>query len=271
MYADKDINLVDDTLSALDSQVSQAIFKDVIMEEFKQRGKSVILVTHNLSILDQMDRVLLIDNGSLVLSGKFEDIRYKEAYVKYSSNVDFDDTEDTSKAVSKNKSTSDTLKIDHRAEYRKFDDYLTRKDGALIQKEQKSSGRVKGRVYWAYIKRFNPVLFFVGFKLFFVYVGLRNISDYWIGLWSKHAFDLSTADYMNIYTLLVCSMVLIVLVRSSMIAFGMSLIGIRFNREMMATVFRRPIAFFESTPLGVIINRCTREMLDIDLAFNYLF
>ena len=37
---------------------------------------------------------------------------------------------------------------------------------------------------------------------------------------------------------------------------------------MMNTVFRRPISFFESTPIGVIINRCTRELLDLDLVFN---
>ena len=277
LYADKDIYLVDDTLSALDSQVSQAIFKDVIIGEFKQKRKTVILVTHNLSILDQMDSVLIINNGSFVLTGRFEDIRYKQAYVEYSSNVKFGDIDGSNRTNGKDKPAGDIVNIDLKAEHRMLDNYIesksksdtNRKDGMLIKKEEKSSGRVKAAIYWTYIKQFNPVLFFVGFLLFFVYIALRNLSDYWIGLWSQHTWQLSTSDYRNVYILLVCSMILTVFIRSPMTAYGMSLIGIRFNRSMMSTVFRRPIAFFELTPLGVVINRCTREMLDIDLVFNF--
>ena len=46
------------------------------------------------------------------------------------------------------------------------------------------------------------------------------------------------------------------------------MVGIRLNGKMMETIFRRPISFFESTPIGVIINRCTKELLDLDIIFN---
>ncbi len=49
MYSNRDIFLLDDPLSAVDAHVGKHIFEECIKKELK--GKSVILVTHQLQVI----------------------------------------------------------------------------------------------------------------------------------------------------------------------------------------------------------------------------
>lgn len=49
VYSNRDIFLLDDPLSAVDAHVGKHIFEECIKKELK--GKSVILVTHQLQVI----------------------------------------------------------------------------------------------------------------------------------------------------------------------------------------------------------------------------
>ncbi|RYG70087.1 ATP-binding cassette domain-containing protein [archaeon] len=59
VYEDADVVLLDDPLSALDSEVGARLFRDCIKGAL--RGKTRILVTHQLSVLSEVDRIVLMD------------------------------------------------------------------------------------------------------------------------------------------------------------------------------------------------------------------
>jgi ATP-binding cassette, subfamily B, multidrug efflux pump len=63
---DRSILLFDDIFSALDSATEKKIF-EIIRARFG--GKTVLLITHRISILEQMDRVLYMKNGTIVEDG----------------------------------------------------------------------------------------------------------------------------------------------------------------------------------------------------------
>ena len=86
LYCNKDIYLIDDTLSALDSQVAKSVFADVLVGELRRNRKTVILATHALAILDQCDSVLLIENGRIVIEGPFSKIKNDVRYQEYAVN-----------------------------------------------------------------------------------------------------------------------------------------------------------------------------------------
>eukprot|EP00058_Branchiostoma_floridae_P027319 XP_002612810.1 hypothetical protein BRAFLDRAFT_82166 [Branchiostoma floridae] len=67
LYADKDIYLLDDPLSAVDAHVGEHIFKHYIKKML--RGKTVVLITHQLQYLSDCDEVLLLKDGRIAGKG----------------------------------------------------------------------------------------------------------------------------------------------------------------------------------------------------------
>lgn len=75
LYSDTDIVLIDDALSALDAHVGDQIFNRVFMEQFVQRGKTVILCTHVLSFLNKADKIIFLQNGEILGQGSLKDLK----------------------------------------------------------------------------------------------------------------------------------------------------------------------------------------------------
>ena len=65
LYYDADIYLLDDPLSAVDSNVAKHLFKNAISDYLK--FKTAILITHQLNYIKYANKVLFIQNGEQVL------------------------------------------------------------------------------------------------------------------------------------------------------------------------------------------------------------
>lgn len=65
------IILFDEPTSALDARSSRNV-KDLLMNQ--TRDKTVVVVTHDLSITDKMDMIILLDNGKLLATGTYEEL-----------------------------------------------------------------------------------------------------------------------------------------------------------------------------------------------------
>jgi len=79
VYADKDMILMDDPISALDANVKKKIFSNLLLKHLKDKTR--ILVTHAVDFLPLVDRIIVIKDGLLVLSGHYNDIKEDE-YLK---------------------------------------------------------------------------------------------------------------------------------------------------------------------------------------------
>ena len=74
IYRDTDIYLLDDPLSAVDAHVGQHLFFECIKKCLQGQGKTIILVTHHVHLLQHCDKVLIIDSGEIKAFGTFEAI-----------------------------------------------------------------------------------------------------------------------------------------------------------------------------------------------------
>jgi ABC-type bacteriocin/lantibiotic exporter with double-glycine peptidase domain len=79
VYADRDIVLMDDPISALDANVKKRIFRHVFMDKF--RHKTRILVTHAVDFLKYVDAIVLLKEGEVVLNGSYEEVK-DSPYIK---------------------------------------------------------------------------------------------------------------------------------------------------------------------------------------------
>lgn len=71
-HEDAPIFLLDDCLSAIDIDTEEKIFHGLLDGDWKDRTR--ILVTHRLTILDKVDRILFLHEGRLIAEGSFDEL-----------------------------------------------------------------------------------------------------------------------------------------------------------------------------------------------------
>ena len=86
VYADRDIILMDDPLSALDAHVKKKVFDRVFCKELK--GKTRILVTHALDCLSKVDRIIIMNKGQVDYDGTFDDLVLTDFYQNIKGSLD---------------------------------------------------------------------------------------------------------------------------------------------------------------------------------------
>ncbi len=74
VYSGANFVMFDDPLSALDAHVGQHVFEQAIMKMLVQRGRTVVLVTHQLQYLPKADNVVVMKDGRAVICSTFKDV-----------------------------------------------------------------------------------------------------------------------------------------------------------------------------------------------------
>ncbi|KAJ3257816.1 Multidrug resistance-associated protein 9 [Boothiomyces macroporosus] len=72
LYSNADIYLLDDPLAALDAHVGKQLFEQVVKKRLA--GKTVLLATHQLQYMQQVDKILVLDQGQVLEFGTFEEL-----------------------------------------------------------------------------------------------------------------------------------------------------------------------------------------------------
>lgn len=76
VYANKDIILLDDPISAVDAIVKRKLLKNVILGYLKEKTR--ILATHAIDILHMADRIILVNEGRITAQGSYDDLKDNE-------------------------------------------------------------------------------------------------------------------------------------------------------------------------------------------------
>ncbi|RDX73987.1 ABC transporter C family member 8, partial [Mucuna pruriens] len=72
VYNDADIYLLDDPFSAVDAHTAAILFNDCVRTSL--RRKTVILVTHQVEFLSEVDKILVMERGKITQSGSYEEL-----------------------------------------------------------------------------------------------------------------------------------------------------------------------------------------------------
>ena len=160
IYSDADIYLLDDPLSAVDAKVAKHLFNRCIKEFLA--GRVRILVTHHLQFLQQADKILMLENGSVVYQGTFSQMdKDRQGNFTYLTQERLDtDVRDTMKVPPGYETVRAVTAIDKREE--RVD--LKEED------EDRMVGTVKALVYWKYFRAALPAVLIVSLAAFFVVV-----------------------------------------------------------------------------------------------------
>ena len=158
------------------------------------------------------------------------------------------------------------------AAYNKVEDENKAKASALKTTEDAAEGSVAFRVYWAWFKYGGLGAFFSLVFLIILSNAINLYAGIWLGDWTADGNnDDKFAEYAGVYFALGAGQALFMgLAWSIYIGFV-----VRANRRLHSTVLdsvsRAPSSFFDTTPLGRILNRFGRDLDSVDMLLPQSF
>ncbi|XP_048248325.1 multidrug resistance-associated protein 1-like isoform X3 [Haliotis rufescens] len=329
VYQNTDVYLLDDPLSAVDSHVGKHIFDNVLGPDGMLSGKTRILVTHGISYLPRVDKIVVLVDGKVSEVGSFgelmdhagafaeflknylteelggddkgedlgdmEDVSLREEILSQLGSV-LDDTKDLQTQVSKiserirtesdhTHGSSHTLNSTHDLR-QKSDHHLdaiskvkvneTEADGKkqedkLIQAEGVETGRVKLGVFMAYIKAIGPILSAIILLFYLLYNAASIGSNVWLSDWSNDAERFNHTNTaqrdmrLGVYAALGFSQGVAIFIASVALYLGHIRAGRTLHSAMLDNVFSSPMSFFDTTPLGRVLNRFAKDVDVVDI------
>uniref|UniRef100_A0A671QUA1 Canalicular multispecific organic anion transporter 2-like n=1 Tax=Sinocyclocheilus anshuiensis TaxID=1608454 RepID=A0A671QUA1_9TELE len=138
----------------------------------------------------------------------------------------------------------------------------------LIQAETAETGRVKFKVYWEYAKAVGP---FLSLFICFLY-GCQSAAsigaNFWLSEWTNDAQHNRTQDQVSmrvgVYAALGISQGVLVMFSSFTLALGKIQAARKLHQTLLDNKFHTPQSFFDTTPIGRIINRFSKDIYVID-------
>ena len=259
IYFRSDLVLMDDPLSAVDAHVGRHIFDNAICGLLKDKCR--VLATHQLHVLSRCDRVIWMEEGRIRTIDTFSNLMNndegfqkmmastaQEEKLEKEAEINEDEIEDEKKDAKKRKNH--------------------KRGAALMQAEDRAVKSVSWSVYAAYIRASGSILFGpLVILLLIISQGANIATSLWLSWWTSDKFGYSTGQYIGVYAALG------VVQACMMFAFSvtLSILGTRSSRIMlkqaMTRVLRAPMSFFDTTPLGRITNRFSK---DVDIMDNNL-
>ncbi|KAL7394690.1 hypothetical protein ABVT39_002169 [Epinephelus coioides] len=285
LYSERPILLLDDPLSAVDACVGSHVFRKAIKGAAKAKGQTVLFVTHQLQYLPECDNVILMKDGQIAEHGTHVQLMSKER--DYASLFSSMQQENLVKENLKNKQQrADAEKADGAANVAEVAPKVESKKGERLMKaEEKGTGAVAWSVYSAYIKAAGgPIVFIINIFLFLSTTGSVAFCNWWLSYWIRQGSGNTSLILVN-ETMASNSMRLNPHIRYYSTVYVVSMGAALLLKTMRGLVFvkctvkaasvlhdklfRRlllsPMHFFDTTPLGRILTRFSRDMDEVDV------
>ncbi|XP_049823779.1 multidrug resistance-associated protein 1 isoform X4 [Aethina tumida] len=218
VYADAEIYLLDDPLSAVDSHVGKHIFEQVIGPTGLLGKKTRVLVTHGITYLPQTDKILVMKNGEISESGTYQELLNKkgsfaEFLLQHASEGPAEDldeiesqvpdeiktefkrmrshvsesegSEKANGSLQRQRSIDSSGKERQRSKSIEDSKSVSKKEGEkLIEAEKSETGSVSWQVYKYYLKSIGFFLTAATILLNMVFQGFSIGSNVWLGRWA---------------------------------------------------------------------------------------
>ncbi|KAJ1097026.1 hypothetical protein NDU88_002155 [Pleurodeles waltl] len=287
LYRKSDVYLLDDPLSAVDAHVGQHLFEKVIGPNGLLKDKTRVLVTHGASFLSQMDTIIVMLDGKISEMGSYSDLLlqngafadFLQTYTCTEQNGD-SDLESPTKDLKSSKVSANSAQVSHKtavwnSKASPLKKNMTHQDqekdqalGKLTEADKALTGKVKLSVYMEYFKIMGGLYLMLIILFYVVQETAAFFSNYWIGLWTDDPVVNGTQQNkqlrLGVYGFLGSVQVLGIFAATATVTLGGILVSKQLHYNLLYSILRCPLSFFERTPSGSLTNRFAKEMDTVD-------
>ncbi|EED16527.1 ABC multidrug transporter, putative [Talaromyces stipitatus ATCC 10500] len=259
IYFDSDIILMDDPLSAVDAHVGRHIMDQAICGLLKDKCR--ILATHQLHVLSRCDRIVVMDDGHINAVDTFDNLmRGNVLFQRLMSTT----TQDQEHDKVNDHAEEETDKID-KEEVAPAKKAKCGRQTTLMQQEDRATTTVGWDVWKAYMMASGHILFPIFVVLTIILTNASNImTSFWLTYWTSGKYNLTTGQYIAGYASLAALQAIIMFVYSTVLSVAGTNASKNMLQKAVTRVLRAPMSFFDTTPLGRITNRFSKDVHVMD-------
>ncbi|XP_068652459.1 ABC transporter C family member 13 [Aristolochia californica] len=267
VYHGSDICMLDDVLSAVDSQVAQWILNNAILSPLMHQTTR-ILCTHNTQAIASADMIVIMDNGHVQWAGSLADFFQSP----YSAPLGNSIPDQSGSMEKKAKNPLDKLKLNLlegaevmalQGEPREVTEIEIRKEGQVELTVYKNYARFSG---W-------PIAILICLSASLMQAS-RNGNDIWLSHWvdstsRSHNIEPPTFYLVILFTFCVVNS-LLTLVRAFSFSFGGLRAAVQVHNKLLSKLIDAPVQFFNQNPSGRILNRLSSDLYMIDDSLPFI-
>lgn len=250
LYQDKQIYFMDDVLSALDAHVANQIIKHCIFGYLLKKTR--IIVTQNKTLIEHANQIITVDKGTVT---SIDLMNEDEDDLSDDEQLDFSTSRRTPTQIDPDRKSIDSC----------------------LQEESKEYGNISSSVIYVYWKSMGIFTGIIMILSVFMMQLSRNTTDAWLAHWvslesaSNNTTTIDTQSYLEIYTSLGIGNSILTLIRSFLFAFAGIKAAKIIHDKLLKSIFYTTIQFFDTVPLGRILNRVSSDVFTIDDSLPFIF
>ncbi|KAF9146111.1 hypothetical protein BG015_011695 [Linnemannia schmuckeri] len=303
-YQDADVYLFDDPLSAVDAHVDQHLWENLIGPNGLLKDKTRVLVTHGIHHLEHVDQIVVVKDKRISENGRYEELmETKGAFFQLinehsinsrcekknqkTAKVDSSDAivvvekkDDGAQSVDgESATTRDGQEEDEKVKEDEKDiiakAIATKAEEKLVAKEKMMEGNVSWGVYKAYLRAASYRNAAFALCLLIAAQGCQIGTNIWLKHWTTIGSDgheNSPAKFLGVYAALVFTFMMLHMIVTFVV---MVMAGIRASRllheQLLNSILHLPMSFFDTTPLGRIVNRFSTDIYSTDDTLPFAF
>ncbi|KAL3999294.1 F-box and leucine-rich repeat protein 13 [Sarotherodon galilaeus] len=279
VYEDADIYLLDDPLSAVDAEVGKHLFDKCICGLLKNKCR--ILVTHQLQHLRDVEQILVLKEGQIMVQGTYSELqssgldmvsllRSDEEQEQLSQFADPEKLSLQSRWTNDSDSSHCFLNCPLPPEST-YTDHLP-VSIQTIAEETRADGNVSSQVYFTYFTAGCSLLVLMVIVFLSIIAEVAYIlQDWWLVYCLKSGMNVTSSYqefnlsfYLSVYSGLTAAAVVFGFARSLVIFHGLVRSAQTLHNSMFSAVLHTPVCFFDVNPIGRILNRFSKDVSQMD-------